>query len=119
MKLTCLCHKHMSLPFASRGRSRKCKVHACNCQLHAAAKPSEEDMNLLLALGASWKVYLLPVQTKPDLKSGGGGRLRGIIDTVIGNLQLSITNVHIRFEVRCTWTFSVKLVVRIETDQGS
>ena len=29
----------------------------------------------------------------------GGGRFRAIIDTVIGNLQLSITNVHIRFEV--------------------
>ncbi|KAK9864527.1 hypothetical protein WJX84_002714 [Apatococcus fuscideae] len=28
----------------------------------------------------------------------GGGRFRAIIDTVIGNLQLSITNVHIRFE---------------------
>ncbi|KAK9858457.1 hypothetical protein WJX84_002370 [Apatococcus fuscideae] len=28
----------------------------------------------------------------------GSGRFRAIIDTVIGNLQLSITNVHIRFE---------------------
>jgi Vacuolar sorting-associated protein 13, N-terminal len=33
-------------------------------------------------------------------KEGGGGFLRGMIDTVIGNLQLSITNVHIRYEVR-------------------
>lgn len=29
----------------------------------------------------------------------GGGRFRAIIDTVVGNLQLSITNVHIRYEV--------------------
>ena len=28
-----------------------------------------------------------------------GGRLKAIIDTVIGNLQLSITNIHIRYEV--------------------
>ena len=33
---------------------------------------------------------------------GGGGFLRGMIDTVIGNLQLSITNIHIRYEVRRT-----------------
>ena len=32
--------------------------------------------------------------------ASGGGFLRGMIDTVIGNLQLSITNVHIRYEVR-------------------
>lgn len=31
--------------------------------------------------------------------AGGGGRLRAIIDTIIGNLQLSITNVHVRYEV--------------------
>ena len=31
---------------------------------------------------------------------GGGGMFRGLIDTVIGNLRLSITNVHIRYEVR-------------------
>lgn len=30
---------------------------------------------------------------------GGGGRLRAIIETIIGNLQLSITNVHVRYEV--------------------
>ena len=29
----------------------------------------------------------------------GGGRLRAIIDTIIGNLQFSITNVHVRYEV--------------------
>ena len=34
-----------------------------------------------------------------DQPPSGGGRFRAIIDTVIGNLQLSITNVHIRFEV--------------------
>ena len=28
-----------------------------------------------------------------------GGRIRAMIDTIIGNLQLSITNVHIRYEV--------------------
>jgi len=31
---------------------------------------------------------------------GGGGFLRAMIDTIIGNLQLSITNVHVRYEVR-------------------
>ena len=35
-------------------------------------------------------------------EGGGGGFLRGMIDTVIGNLQLSITNIHIRYEVRRT-----------------
>ena len=44
-------------------------------------------------------------QRKETLEKGqqsaaGGGRFRAIIDTVIGNLQLSITNVHIRYEVR-------------------
>ena len=34
-----------------------------------------------------------------DQPPSGGGRFKAIIDTVIGNLQLSITNVHIRFEV--------------------
>ena len=34
-----------------------------------------------------------------DQPPSGGGRFRAIIDTVIGNLQLCITNVHIRFEV--------------------
>ncbi len=29
----------------------------------------------------------------------GGGRLKAIIDTVIGNLQTSVTNIHIRYEV--------------------
>ena len=29
---------------------------------------------------------------------GGGGMLKAVIDTVIGNLQLSITNVHVRYE---------------------
>ena len=30
----------------------------------------------------------------------GGGMFRGLVDTVIGNLRLSITNVHIRYEAR-------------------
>ena len=29
---------------------------------------------------------------------GGGGFLRGLIDTILGNLQFSISNVHIRYE---------------------
>lgn len=29
---------------------------------------------------------------------GGGGMLKAVIDTVVGNLQLSITNVHMRYE---------------------
>jgi len=35
-----------------------------------------------------------------EAEKDGGGRLKAIIDTVIGNLQTSITNVHIRYEVR-------------------
>lgn len=38
-----------------------------------------------------------------DDKKGDGknaGMLQAVIDTVIGNLQLSITNIHIRYEVR-------------------
>lgn len=31
--------------------------------------------------------------------AGGGGMFRGLIDTIIGNLQLSIGNVHVRYEV--------------------
>ena len=34
-----------------------------------------------------------------EAEKDGGGRLKAIIDTVIGNLQTSITNVHIRYEV--------------------
>jgi vacuolar protein sorting-associated protein 13A/C len=33
-----------------------------------------------------------------DGGGGGAGFLRGLIDTIIGNLQLSITNVHVRYE---------------------
>ena len=42
------------------------------------------------------------VQGKQDgtKKAGGGGMFRGLIDTIIGNLQLSIGNVHVRYEVR-------------------
>ena len=32
----------------------------------------------------------------------GRGRLQAIADTIIGNLQFSITNVHIRYEVRAS-----------------
>lgn len=39
------------------------------------------------------------LQLDKDKAPPSGGRLRAIADTVIGNLQLSITNVHIRFEV--------------------
>ena len=38
-------------------------------------------------------------QAKEDGKGGGGGMFRGLIDTIIGNLQLSISNIHIRYEV--------------------
>lgn len=34
-----------------------------------------------------------------EAEKDGGGRLKAIIDTVIGNLQTSITHVHIRYEV--------------------
>ena len=36
---------------------------------------------------------------KAAQEDGGGGFLRAMIDTIIGNLQLSITNVHVRYEV--------------------
>ena len=39
------------------------------------------------------------LQKKDDAKAGGGGMFKGLIDTIIGNLQLSISNVHIRYEV--------------------
>ena len=42
---------------------------------------------------------LYPLQKKDDAKAGGGGMFKGLIDTIIGNLQLSISNVHIRYEV--------------------
>jgi len=49
-----------------------------------------------------------PAQVKSKLgqeaEKDGGGRLKAIIDTVIGNLQTSITNVHIRYEVRTDFT---------------
>ena len=38
-------------------------------------------------------------QAKEDGKGSGGGMFRGLIDTIIGNLQLSISNIHIRYEV--------------------
>ena len=33
-----------------------------------------------------------------DAAGGGGGFLRGLIDTILGNLQFSFTNVHVRYE---------------------
>ncbi len=36
---------------------------------------------------------------KGEQQEGGGGFLRAMIDTIIGNLQLSITNIHVRYEV--------------------
>ncbi|KAK9908805.1 hypothetical protein WJX75_003140 [Coccomyxa subellipsoidea] len=33
-----------------------------------------------------------------DQKGGGGGMFKGLIDTIIGNLQLSISNIHVRYE---------------------
>jgi hypothetical protein len=39
-----------------------------------------------------------------EAASQGGGMFRGLIDIIIGNLQMSITNIHVRYEV-CT-TFS-------------
>ena len=39
------------------------------------------------------------LQKQEDAKAGGGGMFKGLIDTIIGNLQLSIGNVHIRYEV--------------------
>ena len=33
----------------------------------------------------------------------GRGRIQAIADTIIGNLQFSITNVHIRYEARSPW----------------
>lgn len=41
------------------------------------------------------------LQEKSDgQKGGGGGMFKGLIDTIIGNLQLSISNIHVRYEVR-------------------
>ena len=36
----------------------------------------------------------------------GRGRMQAIADTIIGNLQFSITNVHIRYEVQLTLLLS-------------
>ncbi len=45
-----------------------------------------------------------------EAEKDGGGRLKAIIDTVIGNLQTSITNVHIRYEVRAGFTTALLLL---------
>lgn len=34
-----------------------------------------------------------------DGGAGGGGFLRAMIDTIIGNLQMKISNIHVRYEV--------------------
>lgn len=35
---------------------------------------------------------------EPDGRSGTVGRLRALVDTIIGNLELKISNIHIRYE---------------------
>ena len=40
-------------------------------------------------------------------KGGGGGMFRGLIDTIIGNLQLSIGNVHVRYEASALFWYHV------------
>lgn len=52
-----------------------------------------------------------------DQPPSGGGRFRAIIDTVIGNLQLSITNVHIRFEVLLLTQFVVPMSAEHKPDR--
>lgn len=56
----------------------------------------------------------MPPQVKSKLgqeaEKDGGGRLKAIIDTVIGNLQTSITNVHIRYEVSADFTTALLLL---------
>lgn len=45
----------------------------------------------------------------------GGGRLRAFIDTVIGNLELRISNIHIRYEDATSYpghTFSIGLMLQ-------
>eukprot|EP00884_Botryococcus_braunii_P010315 jgi/Botrbrau1/19285/Bobra.0073s0028.1 len=34
----------------------------------------------------------------PDASASGGGMFRGLIDRIIGNLQMNITNIHVRYE---------------------
>lgn len=46
-----------------------------------------------------WVNHHLRVEKQDGGGGGGGGFLRGMIDTIIGNLQLSITNIHVRYEV--------------------
>lgn len=48
---------------------------------------------------AAYVAWCACAQAKDDGKAGGGGMFKGLIDTIIGNLQLSIGNVHIRYEV--------------------
>ncbi len=59
--------------------------------------PAIRNHDMHLWLGMQGGAAAAEKQTAED--GQGSGRFRAIIDTVIGNLQLSITNVHIRFEV--------------------
>jgi len=49
--------------------------------------------------------------------SGGGGGplgLRGLIDTIVANLELRVTNIHIRFEDPSSWpghTFAIGVML--------
>jgi hypothetical protein len=55
--------------------------------------------------------------SNPDASSGGGGGplgLRGLIDTIIANLELRVTNIHVRFEDPSSWpgrTFAIGVML--------
>jgi hypothetical protein len=73
-------------------------MHMHALQQHSTEGSSCTEADMLT--GRSMHAQTL--QGKPDAsgKGGGGGMFRGLIDTIIGNLQLSIANVHIRYEAR-------------------
>lgn len=50
-----------------------------------------------------------------DEAQSGGGRFRAIIDTVIGNLQLSVTNIHVRYEVSPQEVMSITPPVQLSS----
>ena len=54
-----------------------------------------------------------------EAEKDGGGRLKAIIDTVIGNLQTSITNVHIRYEVSITHPHLISSVMWLMVVDGT
>jgi Vacuolar sorting-associated protein 13, N-terminal len=66
------------------------------------AAAAERKRKAVDAKELDWVHHHLREEKQDAGKEGGGGFLRGMIDTVIGNLQLSITNIHIRYEVRRT-----------------